>query len=684
MAANPYDQFDAAANPYDQFDQPASWKDRVRAGAAGFNQGAAYLATSIPDAAANLMNLGKAGAGFTYHELTGKPIPQALEVNSGVSPLGAALADAMDNASHAYLPTRVDRPDDAASRYIAAGTSVLPAALAGSEGSALGALRNAAAAQIPVAAGQHVAETKPFDSDAKNAAASIAAQLAAGLVGPALAGGVRGMVRGGSASRQAMQDTIDTFEQAGAGTPSLGQATQRPSIQAIENVTGKVIGGQGVFQRKATAQAQGVSERVQQLVDALGGVRSKGQAGSALQQGIEDFKNRSIGPGGTYEQLDNAAMAAVPAGTRVMPSRTLPALSRAADPVPGMPATSAVIADAYPARLAQALMGDTAGSPAAPITGALLDANGKPLQTGMTPAMPPGAPFSDFRTMRSRVGERAFKDSNLVGSQEQGDLRMAYGAMSRDMAEALQGTPAQVPFARSNRYYSAASDRLAKLEPAFNKATPEDTFQSLQRSVNDDNLTQVRAVKRSLQPDEWKAQVSTITDKLGRATPGQQNAEGNAFSANTFLTNWAKMRPQVRSELYSGYAGSSGISEGLEQIAKTAETIRASSKVMQNNSGTGPFLESSHALLGAGAAVVAGRPKIALLALAPAPLSYVSARMLTSPSVVKWLADTTRLRSGAVLTHLAGLNSLIAEQRDPQMKADLQEYREALQGQLLQ
>src|SRR5690348_12309807 len=59
---------------------PVSTTERAGAAAAGFNRGVTGLVGLPVDFVSNVLDLGKAGLGFSYHELTGKPIPKALEV----------------------------------------------------------------------------------------------------------------------------------------------------------------------------------------------------------------------------------------------------------------------------------------------------------------------------------------------------------------------------------------------------------------------------------------------------------------------------------------------------------------------------------------------------------------------------------------------------------------------------
>jgi hypothetical protein len=152
---------------------PATLGDRVQATEAGILKGGAYLAALPLDTVANAYNLAKAGVGTAYSGLTGKPVPPALEVNSEVSPVGAALTRLMDKSP--LTTTQVNRPDDAASRYLSTAGSVVPGAVAGG-GAVPAVTRGVVTAAVPAAAGQYVAEARPFESDTANNAAAVLTQ----------------------------------------------------------------------------------------------------------------------------------------------------------------------------------------------------------------------------------------------------------------------------------------------------------------------------------------------------------------------------------------------------------------------------------------------------------------------------------------------------------------------------
>jgi hypothetical protein len=127
-----------------QWDQPVKQTagGAVQAAASGINAGAADLAGLPVDTARNVLELGKAGLGFAYHEATGNPIPDALQPS-----------DTPDVGSSAWIKDKLNRvrvgtdvaENTTLNRYLHAGSEAVPSALAGNEGGTAGAVRAAGA-----------------------------------------------------------------------------------------------------------------------------------------------------------------------------------------------------------------------------------------------------------------------------------------------------------------------------------------------------------------------------------------------------------------------------------------------------------------------------------------------------------------------------------------------------------
>lgn len=112
--------------------EPVTWRDRANAVGTGGNAGLAGLAGMSVDAAANVIDLGKAALGFGYSELTGNAVPKALEVNSDRSNvIGSTEWIRKYLDQNKYTNTQMSRPDDMASRLIHSAATAIPSLLTG-------------------------------------------------------------------------------------------------------------------------------------------------------------------------------------------------------------------------------------------------------------------------------------------------------------------------------------------------------------------------------------------------------------------------------------------------------------------------------------------------------------------------------------------------------------------------
>ena len=221
--ANAFDDLTPPPPKQEAPKKPATAGDRVQAGESGILRGGAYLAGALPDAAANLFNLGKAGLGAGYQAVTGKPGWDVPDAN----PVSRWITDQMDKSP--VTTTQLARPDDTTSRYLATAGSVVPGVATG--GGVGAAARGFATAAPPAMAGQYVAEKKPFESDWANNAASIGTQAL----------GMAAMPRGRGADVPGNEVRNQTVRDAQQADMVFPPATTNPSTsnRVVENIAGK-------------------------------------------------------------------------------------------------------------------------------------------------------------------------------------------------------------------------------------------------------------------------------------------------------------------------------------------------------------------------------------------------------------------------------------------------------------
>jgi hypothetical protein len=667
QTANVYDDITPPPKPRQSDLPPVTATNRVHALEGGILGGTAYLAALPLDTAANVYNLGKAGLGAGYQAITGKP---GWDVG-GPSPVGHWLTEQMDK--NPVTSTQPERPDDAASRYLATAGSVVPGAAAAGGGAVAPAVKALAAALPSATAGQAVMEAHPFQSDDANRTASMLTQALTSVGTPYAAKAViRGVAPTAAgiatgAAPDVMGENIAAFNNANAD-PSLAQAAGTRRMQFLESGLSKIPGGAGVMQKAATQQAADLRGGVDQTIDHLapGGV-SPERAGRAISQGI-------TGPGGFKDafntkagQLYDAVDQHIAPDSLVDVSNTLATLDRVAMPNPLAPKTTAALINPKVAAIRDALHSDLGiGQPAAsPGAGESGPAAGSPANTKL--------PYSTLADLRSRVGSM-LTGSELVTDIPRAQVKQLYGGLSDDLRGAAQaaGPDAVQAFSRANNYYRAGMGRMDTLSNVLDKnGGPEQIFNGAMAGTKD-GATRLRSVMQSLQPEQQQVVASTVFNRMGQATAGNQNAAGDVFSPETFLTNYNRMSPEAKSALFDRVPA---LRDQADNLAEVAQNLREGSRVFKNASGTAGGENQTNTIhnalllaLGAGGGEgyhALGPKGVALAAAIPAA-AYGGARAMTSPSVVNWAANPAVGSSAQAASLTAAVANASEQERNRQ------------------
>lgn len=182
--AKPVADFDlSTATPIEQPKKKpdVTASERVGAVGAGANRGISGLVGLPVDTLLNVWDLAKAGVGTAQGAITGKTPSEAFNPTDRSQVVGASdwIAGKMDKTP--VTTTQMARPDDAASRYLYAAGSALPAA-ATMQPSTMGqGVRAVASNVIPAMTGQVASELFP-----NNPAATISGSLLGQLAGAPL------------------------------------------------------------------------------------------------------------------------------------------------------------------------------------------------------------------------------------------------------------------------------------------------------------------------------------------------------------------------------------------------------------------------------------------------------------------------------------------------------------------
>jgi hypothetical protein len=211
------------------------------------------------------------------------------------------------------------------------------------------------------------------------------------------------------------------------------------------------------------------------------------------------------------------------------------------------------------------------------------------------------------------------------------------------------GPEAQQAYSRANSHYRAVQNRSDAIAHVVNKEVPEDVFNAAMRGTRD-GATTLRKVMQSIPEGSQKEVASAVLRRMGRAINSQQDATGEAFSTQTFLTNWNKLGDPARKALFDRFGPE--FRAKVDAITRVASNLRDGSKVFANPSGTATTtaqIGGYTALGSSGAAAFMGHPIPFLATAGGMGGTNLAARGLTNSRLAQLLANRTRLPTGQVI-----------------------------------
>jgi hypothetical protein len=254
----------------------------------------------------------------------------------------------------------------------------------------------------------------------------------------------------------------------------------------------------------------------------------------------------------------------------------------------------------------------------------------------------------------------AIADGPLVSDMPKAQLRELYGALTQDMEAAAQaaGPDAVKALARANRFTRAGMTRIDDHLERVVGNTAEQTYKTL--TSDPSNASKIAVTLKSMKPEERDIVKATVIKRLGEATAGKQDAAGDVFSSETFLTNWNKLAPKAKAVLFSGQDGN--LRRDLDAVARAAEMVRDQGKVLANPSGSGQAVANVGAVGSAVVATMTGNLGTAAAIVGAMGAANITARTMTNPAFVRWLARSTRMPPAALPSALAELNRIAQQQ----------------------
>lgn len=396
----------------------------------------------------------------------------------------------------------------------------------------------------------------------------------------------------------------------------------------------------------ADAQTENLGGHIDNVVKNLanGGDVSPTGAGAAINAGAATAKtNMRAAEKAAYDKVDTL----VPPQSPVDVSGTLAKLDALATPTPGAEATTGALISPKITAMRDNLKADISKNGGAAV---------------------PYSAATDLRTQLGNSIDWGFAPSNPV---ENAALKQVHGALKGDIdagASAISPDAKQaVSDARS--LYSANQDRRDLLNSIIDKAGgPEAVYQAATNGTKQ-GATKIGGVMSALDDGQQNLVRATVINRLGKALPGMQNAEGDAFNASTFLTNWNKLAPEAKDALFGAKGPTNQLRRGLDSFANTTSTIR-NSTLYKNPSGTAAAAGHGYgllALLGEAGMALAGHPHAIAASAGAIAGNNLLARALTNPKLVSWLASSAKLPTSGIpnaVNQLAKMGKVDPDARD--------------------
>lgn len=471
-------------------------------------------------------------------------------------------------------------------------------------------------------------------------------------IGPAfsrLVSGVKNRFTGSTGGQIA-----NDFRSFGAN-PSAGTMSGNRAIQTVENAVSGTPGGAGVMQRSDEALLESIGGEAERVALMFGPTQTKEAVGTSIkkaaQSAVGRFTDRS-------DDLYESASRLIPKDLRAVPENTVNLFVQMRNsPISeDLPSTANAVINPKVRNLLESFATD-------------ISRQGGDGQVS----------YRALKSLRSRVG-KILGDPIGYPDFDRAQLKALYGSLSQDLDSIAQqaGGDALRAHNVANRYYRQnIGSNIEFLDDVISKGTDEQAYNFVFGGIKDGG-SKLRALRRNVRPEEWDTVAGSTLWKMGQAKPGQQGASGNLFSPATFLTNWSAMSPEAKAVLFGGgrYAT---LRPQLDRLVRVASAIKDTSAT-RNTSNTARSI-AVLGLLGAGGTLATGDIEGGAAAIGGGILApRVTAKLLTSPKFVNWLADTASKPAnyngwGATMGRL-----LAIAKGDPELREEIYQYVSAMRG----
>jgi hypothetical protein len=536
--------------------------------------------------------------------------------------------------------------------------TMLPVSRMGKAVEAANYLKSAAVPTVSTGAGVAGArEAYPGDPTAE-----LVGGLLAGFGPDAAMAATRGLLR--PRNVEDMRTNISRMEAENI-TPTMGSATEKDSVQSMEGLLRITPGTRTKMFEADERFIEEISDSIRSKVQTLAPKSQTEDAGRVIQAGIQEFldsfRTRSSEMFDAINIADNAMSPATNTSRYFKLSTT---------PTEGAETLSTALTPTQLQTLAGAFAQDLA-------------------EGGQIP-------FSALKALRTSVGEK-IATNNLLDDMSTGQYKALYSSITKDMEELARNTDAKTEalltgrgqvanearpnalpqFKRANRFYNAGAKRIENVLNSVLRSDPpsEQIYDRVKQGINRGG-TKVRAIRRSMSPERWKAYQASFLEELSSAPPGQQSIDFEVFSPDRFATNYNKLSERGRKAMFGGQAG---LEDELDNLARIIERNKAAKQKLANPSRTAESF-AMLGLLGAPTALYVGGVLDPGAIFTLAGTIFGAQRIgsaMTNPKFVKWVAESGKIKPEQVAGHAARLAAIFAN-ADDRSQADAEALATAI------
>jgi len=488
-------------------------------------------------------------------------------------------------------------------------------------------------------------------------------------VAPLILKGIKGSLVGFGKNAAKSRERLKVFIDAGV-SPTLGQVSQKRSIQTIELVLGNFPGSSGRIAAHALKAQDDLGEGAFKLAKNLinkSAPASEIEVGRVISNSIKNGVNASDGFVGRFQSKSGVLFGEVDKYLKpnkaIKLDKTLTELKKISTPVKGAEETTAVFKNTFLDDILKGLEADLA-------------------KGGGT------LPYQAVKSVKGQIGKK-LASFDLVNPVDKSQLQKIYGFLSQDIQLALKGNKKGLKaLSNANKYYKTGLQRIDDFLKPIVKVTDPDRIVSVMLNSAKEGASRVNALKKSLNPNQYKVFLSSVVDRLGRIQPAQalggEFVEGTGkFSSETFLTNWARLSQKSKEVLFEGKGWGKDMIKDFDDIVNVSSIIRQSGKTFKNPSGTADRVVGQGIVLGGGATAFTGNPAFLVGVLTAIGGANITSRLFTNPSFIKWLAAGTKISAtkgiDGILTHIVKLGTVMSN-ADSESRQFIHEYFQMLMG----